>query len=396
MRYRYVTLLSITLLALCLGISLKREASTGTFNKDALRARGYGGTIAIILTTDQEQHITSLRVLAHNETPSYIGDLGTFLGQFIGKGPGSALTLGEDIDGITRATITSAGITRAVRERLRPTPSTASEPVSLLPAIPAFLLLSLALAALLLKNTALRWLAMLGGFIYFGLIERSMLSIIQVINAATLHTPGLDINILWLICLIIGFIPALFIGRIYCGSLCPLALVQELLAITLPKRLLPKAIPPEQIRTAKTVKYLIAIILIGLCLTVGNAAPANIEPFITLFTLHGTCLAWCLLGLILVISLFYFRFWCLYLCPVGALTGLVARWSLFKPAPSKECSSCGLCAAKCPTQAIEKTPAGLWTVDMTECILCGECLKECRTPKNATSCFVLKCPYGNQ
>ena len=41
------------------------------------------------------------------------------------------------------------------------------------------------------------------------------------------------------------------------------------------------------------------------------------------------------------------RFWCRYLCPLGALLGVVGRWSLLKRNVSEGCTSCGLCDHGC-------------------------------------------------
>ena len=48
------------------------------------------------------------------------------------------------------------------------------------------------------------------------------------------------------------------------------------------------------------------------------------------------------------------------------------------PKPTKECVKCGLCAEKCPVQAIDPTN---FTADPKLCIGCMRCFKQC--PKNA-------------
>jgi len=50
------------------------------------------------------------------------------------------------------------------------------------------------------------------------------------------------------------------------------------------------------------------------------------------------------------------RFWCRYVCPAGALLGLVSRWNLVKlKIDAEKCNDCSLCALHCETQA---TPRG--------------------------------------
>jgi polyferredoxin len=71
------------------------------------------------------------------------------------------------------------------------------------------------------------------------------------------------------------------------------------------------------------------------------------------------------------------RFWCRYICPLGALLGFLGRWAPFKRKTADACNDCGLCDRKC--QAGIKTEA--WAA--AECYYCMSCKSEC--PKNAVS-----------
>jgi polyferredoxin len=51
--------------------------------------------------------------------------------------------------------------------------------------------------------------------------------------------------------------------------------------------------------------------------------------------------------LLLFLNLYKRRFFCNYLCPLGALYGLAARFSLFNLKPNEKCISCKACARNC-------------------------------------------------
>jgi MauM/NapG family ferredoxin protein len=70
------------------------------------------------------------------------------------------------------------------------------------------------------------------------------------------------------------------------------------------------------------------------------------------------------------------RFWCRYLCPLGAVYALQAKIAWLKPRAVKECSHCAACARVCPTSAITVTKDGL-AVDPAECVVCMDCVTAC-------------------
>lgn len=74
------------------------------------------------------------------------------------------------------------------------------------------------------------------------------------------------------------------------------------------------------------------------------------------------------------------RFWCRYLCPLGAFLGILSRFSFLKRSVSEGCTSCGACARVCQGNA---SPDKLGQWRDTECYYCYNCDDIC--PQNAVS-----------
>ncbi len=67
------------------------------------------------------------------------------------------------------------------------------------------------------------------------------------------------------------------------------------------------------------------------------------------------------------------RFWCRNICPLGALLGLVARFSFLRRLPIRSCKGCELCNTKCPMAPFD----GEGKFMAQECHLCMNCLDYC-------------------
>lgn len=85
------------------------------------------------------------------------------------------------------------------------------------------------------------------------------------------------------------------------------------------------------------------------------------------------------------------RFWCRYLCPLGAFFGACARFSLIRRVvDSDKCVDCGRCQKECRMAAITENPRGYHS---QECTLCLTCQYVC--PTKAIS-FKLASPFRTE
>jgi len=81
-----------------------------------------------------------------------------------------------------------------------------------------------------------------------------------------------------------------------------------------------------------------------------------------------------LLAAIVLVQAYQKRFWCRNLCPLGALLGLLGSVSPFRPRVSEKCTQCDRCRERCKMGAFEPAPGGeKYRVVVQECILCYAC-----------------------
>jgi len=78
---------------------------------------------------------------------------------------------------------------------------------------------------------------------------------------------------------------------------------------------------------------------------------------------------------ILALNLLADRFWCRYLCPLGALLGLVSKVSFLRPVIRPACNRCGQCVGACRVDAIDTRQR--YEIMPSECTVCLDCLAAC-------------------
>jgi polyferredoxin len=95
---------------------------------------------------------------------------------------------------------------------------------------------------------------------------------------------------------------------------------------------------------------------------------------------YMTLLTFAIFGSVIALSRLAPRFWCRYLCPLGALLSLISPLGVFRRRVGEACNQCMACRKGCPMGAIGEDPL---STRSPECIQCRECAGIC--PQKAIS-----------
>ena len=183
---------------------------------------------------------------------------------------------------------------------------------------------------------------------------------------------------------IITLIVALVFRRSFCGLICPFGAIQEFFAKlgqTIFKR---KWVMPARIdKPLRYLKYIVLLVTVVYAWKTAGLWMAPYDPWSAYAHLpEGLESVWgeSAVGLIILVvtivgSLIYDRFFCKYLCPVGALYGMVGKISPFKVVRNETaCIDCGLCSKSCPMNIDVQRSLKVTTA---ECINCQTCVTNC-------------------
>jgi len=246
--------------------------------------------------------------------------------------------------------------------------------------------------------------------------------------------------------LLLIFGATIFLGRFFCGWMCPLGLYMD--TVTLIRRVLKVphwSLPNRLNETLNKSRYIIAafifmlavpIFLLGFASTfefsniLWMRPPFSVyaflleplqtpilpwnPPFGALFEINGSYLTFPYVGEILLylkdtgiaLWLSYFfvgavlaasfkirRFWCRF-CPTGVSFGALNRFQAFRWLPllrlsknGEKCTKCGICQRVCPLQVTEVYEKKDGTINTTKCTVCLRCIEMCPAQDCLSLCF---------
>ncbi len=182
------------------------------------------------------------------------------------------------------------------------------------------------------------------------------------------------------------FAATVVLGRFFCGYACAFGTLGDVLfTLFTPvrKKIKPKGslLDPRLQRGLQALKYVVLAAICLLCFTGAWSQVSGYSPWTAFAGITGGNVdgiaagAFVVLGCIAVGMLFVERFFCQFLCPLGALFSLmpVLPFSAFRRDTQRCARSCNLCKRNCPV-SVHPDPDAFAA---GECIACGRCADGC-------------------
>lgn len=342
----------------------------------APEVRGFGGKLNMAVYVDTAGNLVDFHIIRSDETPAYFESLGQWFRNLKGRSifRPDAFT---GVDAVTGATVSCEAVLSALRmsglrfateilgESFGGGPWPEIERARYLPDIPAMYLVISLLVTLIVIYYGGFWsrLAVLVlNLVVGGIWLNAQYSSEQIATLLSLHAPALRLSGAFL--LVVG-VPLLIIifGNIYCGYICPFGIVQELLSYVIPDRF-KQPISVDRMQKARFVKYAVLFVLIIVFFVCRNRTTLAMDPLISVFNFKSAIvnqepLMFLIVAAALAGSIFYTRFWCRYLCPVGAFLSLFNSIAILK--------------RYLPARRFGRCEFGLTAKDNLDCIYCDRC-----------------------
>jgi ferredoxin-type protein NapH len=269
-------------------------------------------------------------------------------------------------------------------------------------------------------------------FIRFVIQAIALAAIFYVLSYTVAPATGGSPPILFLYVMIVIFAMTIFLGRVFCGWLCPFGFIMDIESQIRRAAKIRYRIIPDKLNVALH-KARYVILLFFLLLPVGlwflDPEPIMVSPLMAqLLAGHyrpysilldplipfivpwkgqiivdqanltypyaldiityaganiGQILAIAFVGATLTGAFAVRRVWCRF-CPTGASLGVVNRFKGFKWAPmlhidkdEEKCTKCGVCKRVCPVQVTEVYEQKGGKIATSQCMVCARCVEMC-------------------
>ncbi|HMJ84004.1 MAG TPA: 4Fe-4S binding protein, partial [Vicinamibacterales bacterium] len=184
--------------------------------------------------------------------------------------------------------------------------------------------IALALVGFFRKSVRLKYITLAAAVGYMGFVKSRLVSVVDLFAVADWNLPVFKYNLAWYLLSFFVLASTVLWGRLYCGRICAFGALTQLMDLAVPRKLRVE-VPAKLEQRANAIKYgLLVAVLVYFVATRDVAVYRYVEPF-WMFGLFGTTPMWIGLAVLLLATVFVRNLYCRFLCPVGALLGVISK-----------------------------------------------------------------------
>lgn len=290
--------------------------------------QGYGGPFVIGVRIHDDAKVHAVIPLDHKETPAFAKKVeeAHYGLQFINKHISDNFIVGDDIDAVSGATVTTMAATEAVRngahlaavQYFKLEPTWVKSPWKFgIGEILILIIFILAFFPKFINKSPNKYIYMTFSVFVVGFYLNASISIGNVSAVLIGYIPSFNDHLIWWI-LVAGTLLAIILTgkNVYCNRVCPFYAIEFILQKISGSKFTPS---PVLVKRAHAVmNFLLWLSLMTIFLT-RHPALGSYEPFAMMFSLEGMGIQWYILPFAIIGSFFTSSFWCRFFCPVGAV-----------------------------------------------------------------------------
>lgn len=171
---------------------------------------------------------------------------------------------------------------------------------------------------------------------------------------------------IWMVIFLGSLLLSTFLGRFYCGYICPINTVMEVIDDNAEKNKRKRKKTPKWVKNS-AIRYLILVLFLGTMVMVFRTGKKL--PVLPVLFASG-----------IVLTLFFEpSLWHRYLCPYGTLFSIFSKKNKLGYELTEEgCTRCGKCVRACPADAFSWEDKKIEPeIIKSDCLVCGKCERVC-------------------
>ena len=212
-------------------------------------------------------------------------------------------------------------------------------------------LIGFALVSFFKKSVRLKYITLAATVAYLGVTKSTLISITDIFRVVDWDFPTFKYSLAWYLFAGFTVVSTVLWGRLYCGRICAFGALTQLMDATVPSASAWSRRRGSNAAPLREYGMLVAVVAYFIA-TTHTGIYRYIEPF-WMFRARRTLRALVGLGVLLVATVFVRNLYCRFLCPVGAMLGLLSKLTtVFRIKRWSECKTCKICEKTCEWGAI--------------------------------------------